>query len=115
MEEILKADPDIVILADGGPFATLGTDDLWKGLTAVNNNKYFEIPQGPFSWMSSPPSVNRILGIKWLGNLLYPELFDYDMIKEAKVFYKLFWHYDLTDAEAGKLLANSTYKVLGTN
>ena len=44
--------------------------------------------------MSSPPSVNRVLGIWWLGNLLYPELYDYDMVQVAQEYYRLFWHYD---------------------
>ncbi|MHB8963228.1 MAG: ABC transporter substrate-binding protein, partial [Saccharofermentanales bacterium] len=114
MEEALNADPDVIILSPGGPFSTLSNDALWEGLTAVKNNRYYEIPKGPFNWMSDPPSVNRIIGIKWLGNLLYPAVYDFDIKKEAQTFYKLFWHYDLTDAEAAALVSGSTTKAQGS-
>ncbi|NLW07967.1 MAG: ABC transporter substrate-binding protein, partial [Clostridia bacterium] len=50
---------------------------------------------------------NRILGIKWLGNLLYPEIYGYDMTKETREFYKLFYHYDLSDEELTSLLKDA--------
>ena len=59
---------------------------------------------------NSPPSVNRVLGIWWLGNLLYPELYDYDMVQVAQEYYRLFWHYDLTAEEAERMLSHSTLK-----
>ena len=59
---------------------------------------------------NSPPSVNRVLGIWWLGNLLYPELYDYDMAQVAQEYYGLFWHYDLTAEEAEHMLSRSTLK-----
>ena len=59
---------------------------------------------------NSPPSVNRVLGVWWLGNLLYPELYDYDMIAVAQEFYSLFWHYELSEDEARTLMAHSTYR-----
>ena len=60
--------------------------------------------------MSSPPSVNRVLGVWWLGNLLYPEIYDYDMIQVAQDYYALFWHYELSAEEAEALLSHSTLK-----
>lgn len=51
-----------------------------------------------------------MLGIYWLGNLLYPELYDYDMVEKAQEFYRLFWHYELSAEEAEQLLARSTRK-----
>ena len=88
----------------------VGSDETWGALTAVKNGAYYQIPGEPYNWMSSPPSVNRLLGVKWLGQLLYPNVYTGDMIAEAKTFYNLFWHYDLTDAEAEALMANSIGK-----
>ncbi|MEG2174422.1 MAG: ABC transporter substrate-binding protein [Oscillospiraceae bacterium] len=110
MEQLLNFDPDVVLLMPNGPFSTLGTDTTWSGLRAIKDNKFYEIPSGPYNWMSSPPSVNRILGIKWLGNLLYPTIYSYDMADAAKEFYQLFWHYDLKDEQVTELLKNSTAK-----
>ena len=47
--------------------------------------------------------------MKWMGNLLYPEVFDYDMVAEAQEFYKLFYRYDLSEDEAKELMARSTF------
>ena len=110
MEEVIKANPDVILLASGGPYATLGEDPYWSGLDAVKEGKYYEIPYGPYHFLASPPSINQIIGIKWLGNLLYPELYPYNMEEELQKFYKLFWHCDLSEENAKALLANSTYK-----
>ena len=109
LEEVYACDPDVILLAAGGPYDTLAESE-WSGLTAVKNGTYYEIPNLPYDWMSSPPSINRVLGIYWLGNLLYPELYDYDMVEKAQEFYRLFWHYELSAEEAEQLLARSTLK-----
>ena len=109
LEEVYAVQPDVILLSTGGPYDTL-TQGEWAGLTAVQNGRYYEIPGLPYDWMSSPPSVNRVLGIWWLGNLLYPELYDYDMVQVAQEYYRLFWHYDLTAEEAERMLSRSTLK-----
>ena len=109
LEEVYAVEPDVILLSTGGPYDTL-TQGEWAGLRAVQSGKYYEIPGLPYVWMSSPPSVNRVLGIWWLGNLLYPELYDYDMVQVAREYYGLFWHYDLTEEEARQMLSRSTLK-----
>lgn len=42
--------------------------------------------------------------MKWLGNLVYPEVYKYDMEKEVKEFYKLFYNYELKDEEVKQIL-----------
>lgn len=110
METVLLAQPDVLVFSAGSVYNTVNSDENWSSIAAVQNDKYYEIPSQPYNWLTEPPSVNRILGIRWLGNLLYPELYEYDMIAETKNFYELFWHYALSDAEAQELLARSTYK-----
>lgn len=109
MEQLLLWQPDAILFSAEGAFQTVGTDPLWKDLTAVQQKRFYEIPDGPHSWMGRPPAVNRILGIKWLENLLYPGEFAHDMIAEAQEFYKLFYHYDLSADEAKALMENSTF------
>ena len=110
MEEILKWDPEVVILAPDANYDEIWTDPAWSGVKAIKTGEVYEIPIGPYNWLDRPPSVQRVLGIKWLGNLLYPDVFDYDMVSEAQIFYKLFWHYDLSADEAETLMVNSTYR-----
>ena len=110
MEEVIAADPDVILFEAGGPYEKVKDDAYWSGLNAIAKDQFYEIPYGPYHFLASPPSINQIIGIKWLGNLLYPELYPYDMVKELQEFYKLFWHYDLSEDEAKALLAHSTYK-----
>ena len=67
-------------------------------------------PTAPYNWMGDPQSVNRIIGIKWLGNLVYPDVFDCDMIKETQIFYEIFYHYDISEDSIRELLAPSIKK-----
>lgn len=110
MEEVIAADPVVILLDAGGPYETVKDDAYWSGLKAIEEGKFYEIPYGPYHFLANPPSINQIIGIKWLGNLLYPELYPYDMVKELQDFYSLFWHYELAEDEAKALLAHSTYK-----
>lgn len=110
LEKVYEFDPDVIILDDDGPFSTLSQGE-WSDLKAVKNGEYYEIPDKPYSWMAAPPSINRILGIWWLGNLVYPDVYnDYDVADKAKEYYSLFWHYELSDKEVADMLANSTNK-----
>ena len=110
MEQLMLWDPEVVLLTPASIYDSIGTNPDWGGISAVRNGRYYEIPEGPYNWMGRPPSVNRILGIKWLSNLLYPDIFNYDMASEMREFYRLFYHCELTDAQINNLLANSTYK-----
>ena len=110
MESLYEDEPDMIILTDGGPYEEL-QDNEWSELKAVKTGRYYEIPGDPYCWMSSPPSVNMVLGVWWLGQLAYPDVYnDYDMVEVAREYYKLFWNYDLSDKEAKAMLSNSYFK-----
>jgi iron complex transport system substrate-binding protein len=109
MESLYADEPDAIILTRGGPYGELRESE-WSELKAVKEGRYYEIPGEPYCWMSGPPSVNMILGVWWLGQLIYPDVYnDYDMVDTAREYYDLFWHYDLTEDEAKEMLAGSYY------
>lgn len=110
MERLYELNPDVIILMPDGAYENALNDPLWQELEAVQNGNCYEVPTGPFNFMANPPSINAIIGIRWLGCLIYPELYDMDMVEEAKRFYELFWHYDLSEDEARELMKNSIYK-----
>lgn len=111
MEEVYNVDPDVIVLNTGGPYERImAGGSEWDELKAVKSDSVYEVPNIPYCWMSSPPSINRVIGVLWLGNIIYPELYDYDMVAKAQEFYKLFWNYDLSEDEAKSMLANSTLK-----
>lgn len=110
MEQVTLWNPNIIMFLNDSIYDTVGDDPVWKDLQAIKDNKYYEAPGEPYDWLGSPPNANRIIGIKWLGNLVYPDIYKYDMVKETKEFYKLFYHSDLTDNQVKELLAKSTFK-----
>ncbi len=111
LESVYKDEPDAIILEKGGPYSELADSPEWGGLKAVKEGKYYEIPGDPYCWMAAPPSVNMVLGVWWLGQLIYPEEYaGYDIVKVAQEYYDKFWHYDLSEDEAKEMLAHSYFK-----
>ena len=45
LEEVYTVDPDVILLSADGPYAQLETNE-WRGLSAVQNGTYYEIPNG---------------------------------------------------------------------
>ena len=81
-----------------------------EALRAIEAGRYYEIPSMPYNWLSNPPSLNMLLGVWWLGNLLYPQYYAYDMVEKTQEMFRLLWNYDLTAEDARAMLANSTLK-----
>lgn len=78
-------------------------NQAYTSITAVKNGNVIVIPKTPFAWMDRPRSVNRLIGLKWAGNILYPQYFSFtnsDIIE----FYSLFYHIDLTTEAIETLL-----------
>lgn len=110
LEQLYHFDPDVIVFSAGSIYDTVADDAAWVTLRAVGNGTYYEIPGAPYNWLSNPPSLNMLLGVWWLGNLLYPDVYDYDMTEKTQQIYELLWGYELSADEAHQLLANSTAK-----
>ena len=104
MEQLLLYDPDVILVKEKICFERIQKDARWKHLRAVRNKRVYLIPHVPFNWFDRPPSYMRLLGIQWLANLLYPDRYPIDMVKETRAFYRLFINKDLSDREARDLL-----------
>lgn len=113
MEQLYNFAPEIIIFAGGSIYGAVSGMESWSQLPAIRDGTYYEVPYIPYNWLSGPPSVNMVLGVWWLGNLVYPELYDYDMARVARDIYKLLWGYELTPVEADEMLAGSTGKRAG--
>ena len=61
----------------------------------------------PYGWIDFPPSVNRLIGVRWLARVLYPELFPEDLRPIVKEFYTLFYHQAPTEQQVADLLAGA--------
>jgi iron complex transport system substrate-binding protein len=110
MEQIMLWNPDIVILGPNSFYDDIWHDRLWAQVAAVQSGRVYEVPIGPYDWLNRPPSVQRILGIQWLGSLIYPQYYDFDIIERVQEFYRLFFRYELSADEARSMMANSIFK-----
>lgn len=108
-EQILMWNPQVVLIGyfrqgETSSYAQITSDENWREVDAVQNHRVYEIPTQPFNWFDRPPGINRLIGIRWLGNLLYPDVYVMDIRNEVRQFYSLFYHYKLTEQDLDKLL-----------
>jgi iron complex transport system substrate-binding protein len=110
LEQILLWDPDMIIIGRGSQaalFNTIMTDARWSQLRAVKNKKVDIRPDNPLSWFDGPPGPCQMVGMYWMINKLYPDkTAGLDLKAKVKEYYSKFFHYELTDDELTKLLAN---------
>lgn len=109
-EALLAADPDWVIVLAPKDGSDVTTTPAFSELRAVKDGKVLQSPEGPWPWMDGPPSVNQVLGVIWAAEAIYPDVYDFDVAKEVKEFYQLFYHVDLSDEDVAKLLEDSGFK-----
>lgn len=113
MEQVISWDPQFIIACtdngyeDSGSYDRILSESQWSVIRAVKDKHVYETPSMPQNWFDRPPSVNTMIGIKWVQNLLYPQYADYDMKEETKDFYSLFYHYELSDGEFEDLMSRS--------
>jgi iron complex transport system substrate-binding protein len=67
LDDIRALDPDVIVFSDPAMRAALAQSAAWQSLRAVRDGRAFVAPNLPFGWMDEPPSVNRLLGLAWLG------------------------------------------------
>jgi iron complex transport system substrate-binding protein len=92
LEQVLAWDPEIIVTLDPAAAQTMTTDPGWQAVRAVREGRVHVAPSLPFGWIDFPPSVNRLIGLVWLGGVLYPDLFHGDIRRETRAFYGLFYH-----------------------
>ena len=107
MEQVLAWQPDAIVTIDRGFYESVWTDPLWQGVKAVRDRRVYLSPGLPFTWIDSPPAANRLLGLRWLGAVLYPDLFPEDLREETRRFHALFYHREPTAEQIDALLAGS--------
>lgn len=106
LEQILLWNPDVIIFAPDSCYEEIAASAQWHSIDAVARGDYFKTPSGPYGWLSSPPAVQRYLGMLWLCELLYPEYTEYDLQTEITEYYKRFYDCDLTDELYQNLIGN---------
>ena len=105
MEQVIVADPEIILTWDRNFFERVKRDPLWSGIRAVREDRVYLAPTAPFGWIDRPPSLNRVIGLKWLAGLFYPNQLGHELRETTREFYRLFYHVNPRDAELETLIA----------
>ncbi|GHD40678.1 iron ABC transporter substrate-binding protein [Thalassobaculum fulvum] len=104
IEQVIVADPDTIVTWDRNFYRAVRRDPLWAGIAAVKRGRVYLSPTAPFGWIDRPPSLNRMMGLKWLAGLFYPDRFPADLRAETRDFYRLYYHVDLGGPELDRLI-----------
>ena len=107
LEQILVWNPDVILFAPDSCYEEISGSAQWQSIDAVREGRFYKTPTGPYGWLSSPPAVQRYLGMLWLGQLLYPEYTQYDLQTEVTEYYKLFYGCELTEDMYRDLVMNA--------
>ena len=100
LEELLAADPDIIIAETPALANTFRTDARYAGLTAVQNGRVYCNPTG---WGMG--SVDGALQLLWAPSVIQPSLFaDVDIESATRAFYQTYYGYALSDEELQQIL-----------
>jgi iron complex transport system substrate-binding protein len=106
-DKVREADPDLVIATDPYFLEVTAKTDAWKQVRAVSAGRLFAAPRYPWGWLDEPPSVNRLIGLRWLAGVLHPERFPDDPRAEVRDFFKTFYQSDVTQTQLDALLAGA--------
>src|SRR5262245_56693827 len=107
LEQVLAWDPEVIVTTDPTFAAAVRTDGAWNGIRAVRAGRIYLAPLVPFPWLDAPPSINRLIGLRWLGRILYPDRFPGDLRQETREFYATFYHRAPDEAQLDALLGAS--------
>ena len=111
-EQLLAWNPDVIVV-NGEPKAdksgNSAAEDIlsnpdYASLKAVQDNKVYGTPNAPFNWVDRPAGPNRLIGMRWLSAVVYPEYIKCDVNEEIREFFNLFYHVDLSDEQLENVL-----------
>jgi iron complex transport system substrate-binding protein len=67
IDAIRELDPDVLVFSDPAIRESLARNEAWRTVRAVREGHVHIAPSLPFGWVEEPPSINRLLGLAWLG------------------------------------------------
>jgi iron complex transport system substrate-binding protein len=104
IEQVLRWNPDVVITIDSNFYAAARGHPLWRELPAISAGRIHLAPNVPFGWIDFPPSINRLIGLRWLARILYPETFPEDLRPVVRDFYTRCLHQTPSESQLDQLL-----------
>lgn len=104
IEQVLRWNPDVVITIDPNFYAAARSHPVWSSVPAIKAGRIHLSPSLPYGWIDFPPSINRLIGLRWLARILYPQAFPEDLRPIVRDFYTRCYHQTPTEAQLDQLL-----------
>jgi iron complex transport system substrate-binding protein len=108
LEQVLAWNPDVILTLEPAFYRSVAADPLWSSVKAVRDGRIYLAPNLPYGWFDSPPGINRLVGVRWLMSILYPESFPENLHDITRAFYQLFYQVDLSEEQLDMLLSPAT-------
>jgi iron complex transport system substrate-binding protein len=108
LEQVLAWNPEVILALDPAFYRAVKTDPLWASIKAVRDGHIYLVPKLPYGWFDLPPGVNRLMGVRWLMSILYPNKFPEDLGDVTRDFYKRFYQVELSEQQVETLLKAAT-------
>jgi iron complex transport system substrate-binding protein len=105
LEQVVLWDPEIIVTNDPNFYREVWKLPVWSTVSAVRKKRVYLSPHVPFGWFDYPPGPNRVIGLAWLAEVLYPQLFRHDFKREVTEFYRRFYHQAPTEEQLARLLS----------
>lgn len=107
LEQILFWNPDVIFCSEPGVARYIMGNDQWAALTAVKNNRVYQMPNGISRW-GHPSSLETPLAVTWTAKTVYPQMFsDIDMNNEVKYFYHQFFNLNVSDDQVRQIMSGT--------
>lgn len=103
LEQIALWNPDVILVPPygGASVEAITESPEWQLLDAVRNGAVYRVPKLVAPW--DTPTPDSVLGIIWIAELLYPDLFGLNCAGETRYFYDTFYDYAISDDEVAML------------
>jgi iron complex transport system substrate-binding protein len=107
LEQVIAWQPDVIVTLDRAFFQGVKAKPGWNQLRAVMQDKLYLAPSLPWGWIDAPPSLNRLIGLRWLLATFYPAEAGLDLRADTRAFYALFYGVMLDDPQLDRLLGGT--------
>jgi iron complex transport system substrate-binding protein len=106
LEQLVKWDPDILIVTEPKDVERVRSDRVFSQLKAVRNGKVYVVPVGAHTW--SNRTAEQPLTVLWAAETLHPgRVKDLNLAAETKRFYREFFDHELPDAAITEILSGT--------
>jgi iron complex transport system substrate-binding protein len=101
-DQVASWKPDVIVTFDQAAADAVRGDAGWTKITA--GKRVLIAPTLPWGWLGEPPSLNQLLGLRWLASAFYPGEPKIDLVGEAHDFHRLVYGVVPPDAALAKLV-----------